>query len=395
MKKKRAVIAMSGGVDSSVVAAVLQNEGYECIGMHLQLWVDPETDKSSREFAGNKCCTLGGLEDARAVCSFLGIPFYVMNAVREFKENVVDYFLQTYAEGRTPNPCVECNRSIKFGELLNRARELNADFLASGHYVRNEKNERGEYELRMARDTGKDQSYFLYHLNQEKLSKVLFPLGSLLKSEVYDLARKFKLPRVAEKKESQGLCFFAEASPQPFLRRYLQKELFAPGPIITTDGRMVGTHKGLPLYTIGQRSGLGIGGIAGEPEGEAWYVIEINRERNRLVVGRKEDARWDSFEVSDVHFIAGAIPSEKFSAEVRIRHRGELVPAVIEMNGATALVQCSGPFSGVSCGQSAVFYQDSVPYQGQKLIGGGIIEKVTSYEKKAHDFKGTGVSLAH
>lgn len=369
---------MSGGVDSSVAAALLKADGYECIGMHLNFWTDtaernwrkqsgPIALKQS-EAAKNKCCTLGGLEDARRVCAQLDIPFYVMNVVDEFKERVVDYFLETYAAGRTPNPCAECNRHIKFGELLKRAQELGADFLASGHYAKRAVNAAtNRYELWMPRDRAKDQTYFLYHLSQEKLKHILFPLGDLMKSQVYELARKFGLIRVAEKPQSQGLCFFSEATPKEFLHRYLQAGFFRRGDIVTLDGRAIGEHKGLPIYTIGQRQGLGIGGIAGEPEGEPWYVVRIEPRANRLVVGRKKDVYHDVFICGGASFVDGEIPSGKQSAEVRIRHRGVLTPAEIETKDGKIFVSCKTPICAIAPGQAAVFYK------GERLIGGAVI----------------------
>lgn len=387
---------MSGGVDSSVCAAMLKRDGYDCIGMHLEFWTDPRINQDgsdSETAAQNKCCTLQGLEDARYVAGQLDIPFYVMNVVPEFKEKVVDYFLDTYAAGKTPNPCVQCNKNIKFGQLLERARELKADFLATGHYARvvAPKGENTHYELHMARDKSKDQSYFLYHLNQEKLSHVLFPLGDRLKSEVYELAREFGLFRVAEKKESQGLCFFAESKPMYFLRRYLPKRFFEPGPIVTKDGREVGTHRGLPFYTIGQRSGLGIGGIADEPEGAPWYVVNIDVEGNRLIVGRADEGGDFAFVCGDIEFVSGNFPEGEILIEVRIRHRAAPVEAKLRMQGGNAVITSLRPLRGVAPGQAAVFYK------GEKLLGGGtILESISHYEKKEGSQKErTDVSIAY
>src|SRR3989338_8109333 len=208
---------MSGGVDSSTVAAMLKEQGYDCIGMHLKFWVDPDVPPEDVKVAQNKCCTLEGFEDARHVAGQLGMPFYVMNVSQRFKDQVVDNFLETYAQGRTPNPCIECNKHIKFGELLTRAKELGADFLATGHYAKVLVDAKtGMRYVGMGRDKTKDQSYFLYHLTQEKLQHIIFPLGDMLKSEVYECAKKYGLVRVVEKPQSQGLCFFSEATPKPF-----------------------------------------------------------------------------------------------------------------------------------------------------------------------------------
>lgn len=389
--KHRVVIAMSGGVDSSVVAALLKRDGYECIGMHLHFWTDPLIREGIAHGAQNKCCTLGGLEDARFVCEKLGIPFYVMNVEREFKERVVDYFLEGYRRGETPNPCVECNRYIKFGELLRRAEELGADFLASGHYAQIAKNAHGEFELLRPRDREKDQTYFLYTLTQEKLAKILFPLGNLLKSEVYELAQKFGLERVVEKPQSQGLCFFAEGNPKYFLMRYLPSSQLAPGEIRTKSGRVIGTHRGLPLYTKGQRSGLGIGGIKGEPEGEGWYVVDFDREHNALVVGREKDIEDFELRCSGINFVSGREPAGPLEIQVRIRHRGALTPAVLEMRSGTAVIKTKEPMRAPAGGQSAVFYQD------EKLLGGGIIEsdEAKKTARRPRQPKRSGVQAAY
>lgn len=374
--KKKVVIAMSGGVDSSVTAALLKQAGYDCIGMHLQFWVDPLQNNTSEEIAKNKCCTLQGLEDARHVARLLNIPFYVMNVIDSFKEQVVDYYLKTYAAGKTPNPCIECNRNIKFGQLLKRASELGADFLASGHYARVVKSSCGYgWELFAAQDKAKDQSYFLYHLTQEKLSRILFPLGNLLKTEVYALAQEFGLTRVAEKDESQGLCFFSESKPLYFLKRYLPKKFFEPGPIITMHGLEIGCHRGLPLYTIGQRKGLGIGGIKGEPEGFSWYVSGINPSKNALIVGRAADAFQESFVCQNLDFISGEVPKEPIAIEVRVRHRAALVSAQLEVKEDRGYIFSAQPIMGIAPGQAAVFYQ------GEKLLGGGIIEAALPVDK--------------
>lgn len=360
---------MSGGLDSAVCAALLKDKGYDCIGMHLRFWNDPLAPcfAGKNRFLQNKCCTAEAALDARRVADALKIPFYVMDVAAGFKKAVVDYFLKTYEAGLTPNPCVECNRKIKFGELLSRAVALKADYLATGHYARVAKRA-GEYCLFAARDKEKDQSYFLYRLNQRQLKHVLFPLGGFLKSEVRQLAKRFNLPAVIEKKESQGLCFFPEATPSAFLERHLDKVCFKPGPIISVDGRELGVHKGLVLYTVGQRHGLGVGGIKGEGEGEGWYVIGFNRAKNALLVGRKKDAFRDFLECGDLHFIDGK-PNlgPEFSAGVRIRHRAPIIKAHIKIVGEKAVIKCAKPLFAVSPGQAAVFYR------GSRILGGGVI----------------------
>lgn len=380
LNSKRVVVAMSGGVDSSVAAALLKKEGYEVIGIHLHFWTDPNIEKLAQNIPQNKCCTLGGLEDARSVAGILDIPFYVMNVEDDFKANVVDYFLDEHSKGRTPNPCVECNRTIKFGKLIDRARELGAAFVASGHYarVRDAFNTVGDSRraLLAAADLQKDQSYFLYHLGQEKLKHIIFPIGEFSsKAEVYAVAEEFNFRRVIEKPQSQGLCFFSEASPKFFLKRYLDSKYFIHGPIETLDGRVIGEHKGLPLYTIGQRSGLGIGGVKGEPEGEGWYVIRTEPHRNALIVGREKDILEREITVTECSFVSGIAPKEPIEISVRVRHRGELIPATLapyisppeSPEVFRCRLLCHRPVRGVAPGQAAVFYDN------EEVLGGGII----------------------
>lgn len=365
--KKKIVIAMSGGVDSSVCAALLQRKGYDCIGIYLNFWSDPLIDKKCGALPQNKCCTKESLDDAREVAGKLGIPFYVFNVEQKFKREVVDYFLEMYAQGCTPNPCVRCNREIKFGELLKYADKLGADYLATGHYARIKKAKKG-YELFEAKDKEKDQSYFLYQLTQEKLARISFPIGDFKKFEVYKMAKKFGLDRVYKKKESQNVCFFAEKTPEQFLKRHLAEKFFKSGPIVNIEGKKIGIHKGLPLYTIGQRKGIGIGGISGEKESEGRYVIGIDRGSNSLIVGGKKDLARKSFECKDISFISGKIPAGKIKVDVKIRHRAPKVSANFEVKGKKGVIMSSKYFIGVSPGQSAVFYK------GGKVLGGGVIE---------------------
>lgn len=366
--KKCVVIAMSGGVDSCVAAAILKQHGYDCIGIYLNFWSDPVCDSFGKTLPQNKCCTKESLEDAREVAAKLEIPFYVFDVKEKFKKEVVDYFLKMYGQGVTPNPCVRCNREIKFGELLKYADKLGADYLATGHYARIKKTKKG-FELFEAKDKEKDQSYFLYQLTQKKLARIIFPIGNFLKKDVYARAKAFGLDRVYKKKESQNVCFFTEKTPEQFLKRHLAPKFFKPGPIVTIEGKKIGVHKGLPFYTIGQRRGLGIGGISGEIESEQWYVIEIDSAKNRLVVGRKKDLLKKSFECKEISFVEGEIPKGKIKVDVKIRHRAQKIKATLGVLGKKGVIMSSQYFKSVSPGQAAVFYK------GEKVVGGGIIEK--------------------
>ncbi len=400
MKKQKVLVGMSGGVDSSVTACLLKEQGYEVIGIHLKFWVDPTvfSEEENQKFPQNKCCTLEGLARTRQIAARLGIPFYVLNFEEIFKEQVVDFFIQGYAQGITPNPCIECNRTVKFGLFLQKMEELGADFIATGHYARIKKIETGatattrtkadasadpkfHYELHTAKDTAKDQSYFLYTLTQEKLKHILFPIGDYTKTEVRQLAEKFGIKEVNQQKESQNLCFFPESKHGPFLQRYLKKHAFEHGPILTTAGQQVGTHQGLPNYTIGQRKGLGIGGIKGmeNEEGNPWYVIRIDRARNALIVGRDTELFSSTFKAHTLNFIdeehmrKNFTEPKKLQAKIRYRFPAQDAEVSLQIDSAnpdqsSALIKFSRPQRAITPGQSVVFYD------GDKVLGGGIIE---------------------
>lgn len=362
-RKSKILVALSGGVDSAVVAALLRKQGFEVIGVHLQFWSEDFRPGGEKKMPENKCCSLAALEAARSVASHLKIPFYVLNFRAPFRAKVVEYFLRTYARGATPNPCVVCNREIKFGLLLRKMRALKCDYLATGHYARIGKSGKN-YFLRAGKDSEKDQSYFLYHLGQEKLRHILFPLGEKTKTEVRKLADKFGLKSVSGKKESQGACFFPEHDPQNFLVRNLPKDALKPGPIETLAGKKLGTHRGLPLYTIGQRRGVELGGLP-----EPFYVVGFERKKNTLVVGPDASVFRETLKAKNLHFTAGKPPKQKFRAKVRIRYRMPLVPATITLNKNSAHVAFDHPVRAVTPGQTIVFHER------EKIIGGGTIEK--------------------
>lgn len=355
-ERERVVVAMSGGVDSSVAAALLVEQGYEVIGIMLRLWAD---DAAGGEVE-NRCCSLQAVDDARRVAAHLGIPFYLISAEAPFKSIVVDYFLEEYAAGRTPNPCLRCNRHIRFGFLLERALALGADYLATGHYARVRRRD-GQMELLRGADANKDQSYALAMLTQAQLAHALFPVGHLTKEEVRRLARERGL-LVAEKRESQELCFLGDGDYRPFLARHAPHALI-PGPILDLDGRQVGQHQGLPLYTIGQRKGLGI--ALGEPR----YVVAMDVARNALVVGPAEALQSQTLVARQVNWIAGSPPDSPIRVRAKIRYRAADVWATASplANGRVRLV-FDQPQRAVTPGQAVVMYQ------GDVCLGGGIIE---------------------
>lgn len=354
MTKGKVVVAMSGGVDSSVAAALLQQQGYEVVGMMLRLWSEPG------RAASNRCCTPAAMSVARRVAGQLGIPFYAIDAQEAFHDVVVNYFLDGYAAGGTPNPCLACNRQIRWEFLLNRALALGADYMATGHYVRVTHNEGELVRLFEAVDSAKDQSYVLHVLNQEKLQHALFPLGELTKPEVRAIAAELKLP-AATSKESQDLCFLAGQDYREFLQRY-QPQLAQPGAIVDTGGNRVGEHGGLVNYTIGQRKGLGI--AAAEP----LYVIAKDQARNELVIGTRDELGGSELTAATVNWLGGYPPAEPFKAEVKIRYSARKAAATVTplANGGAA-VRFAQPLRDITPGQAAVFYVDG------EVLGGGLI----------------------
>lgn len=369
--KGKVLVGMSGGVDSSVTACLLQEQGYEVIGIHLRFWTDPTifSEEEKHKFPQNKCCTLEGLAKTRRVAHKLGIPFYVLNFEDAFKTEVIDYFIEGYESGITPNPCIECNRNIKFGLFLQKMKELGADYIATGHYARVHQKEDGTYELLKAKDITKDQSYFLYTLTQEKLKHTLFPIGEYTKKEVRELAKKFGINEVNNQKESQNLCFFPEKTHGPFLKRHLNKKSFVPGPIKTVEGDIIGEHKGLPHYTIGQRKGLGIGGIKGYEhlEGQGWYVIRLDKADNALIVGQDKHLFHENLQANNLSFVSGKAPEQNLKIEAKIRARFPQQKGTVSFNNGEAVVDFERPQRAITPGQSVVFYE------GERVLGGGVI----------------------
>lgn len=355
LEKKKVVVAMSGGVDSSVAAALLKEQGYDVTGMMLRLWSEPGKEES------NRCCTPDSMAQARRVAGILDIPFYVVDAKDVFRKTVVQYFLDGYANGETPNPCLLCNRQIRWTFLLNHALALGAEFMATGHYVRIQNAEGGMRNLFRAVDHSKDQSYVLHVLGQEKLKHALFPVGDYPKPEIRAIAERFGLP-TASRKDSQDLCFLAGDDYRNFLQRNAP-EMLKPGSIETLDGKVIGEHNGLANYTIGQRKGLGVASPV------PLYVITKHASRNTLIVGTQEQMGTCELTARDVNWVSGETPSEAFHAEVKIRYTAKEVPAwVTPMDGNQAHVRFDAPVRDATKGQAAVFYQE------ERMLGGGIIQ---------------------
>ncbi|HUS60007.1 MAG TPA: tRNA 2-thiouridine(34) synthase MnmA [Nevskiaceae bacterium] len=356
MKKKKVGVAMSGGVDSGVAAALLVKQGYQCTGFHMLLWKEP-----GRGFE-NKCCSTESLEAARKTAHQFGMPFRTVDLSKIFKKKVVDYFLKAYGAGLTPNPCVMCNQFIKFGQLLDYVKKLGFDYLATGHYARIEKND-SVYHLLQGIDKQKDQSYFLYNLTQKQLKHVLFPISKYAKKQVRQMAKKWQLP-VAERPESQEICFFPESDYRPFLTRQIPEEI-VPGEAVDTQRRVIGKHQGIPLYTIGQRHGFT---ITDKKVLGPLYVIDKDTKKNQLIVGFGREAEKKEFLVRGVNWISGKPPKDKTSCQVRIRHQGKLLPGQLRLVGEKVTVVLNESERGVASGQAAVFYQR------EEILGGGIID---------------------
>jgi tRNA-specific 2-thiouridylase len=371
---KKVVVAMSGGVDSSVTAALLQEQGYDVYGVTMRLsnWESRE----GRTFGG--CCGSKDFYDARSVAQTLGIPHYSFDYVEKFRGSVIGYFKESYLKGETPNPCIACNQHVKFDALLEKAIALGADYLATGHYARiedrtqypvpgtqseTENGERGTgYVLKKAVDSSKDQSYVLYGLGQKELAHLLFPLGELNKTNVREIARKYGL-RTADKPDSYEICFVPNEDYRQFISEEVPAQQRPEGPIRHVDGRVLGGHRGLPYYTIGQREGLGV--AVGHP----LYVTALDTVTNTLVVGDKEDVLARSFNAREVSWVAGKSPDLPRRASVKIRSKHTEASARIQSAEGGLQVTFDDPQSAITPGQSAVFYD------GNTVLGGGIIHR--------------------
>ncbi len=361
---KTVVVAMSGGVDSAVTALIMRERGYSVVGMNLRLFSPEDEDHRA-----NPCCGIPAMDDARATCATIGVPFYAINMEIEFGGAVIQKFIDEYAEGRTPNPCLECNRHVKFRHLVQRAKLLGADCLATGHYARIERGDPAAgipHRLLRAVDDRKDQSYVLHTLTQEQMDFIRFPLGNLTKPETRRLAHAFGLP-VADKAESQEICFVGNRSYADFVAEH-RPDVTKPGEIVTKDGDVLGQHKGLVHHTVGQRRGIGV--AAKKP----YFVLHLDTNANRLVVGDREDAEARALAATEVSMTSGGWPAEPFAADVVVRYRGVPHPATVQLGGAddrTATITLDGDRGPIaSPGQAVVFYR------GDEVLGGGTISTV-------------------
>lgn len=355
MTQKRILAALSGGVDSSVAALLLQREGWEVIGVSMDLYDFSHVTKD-RE---GTCCSLDDLYDARRVCDFLGVPYYVLNLRDEFRREVIDPFVREYASGRTPNPCILCNEYLKFRALLRKADELEADGVATGHYAVIRREPSGRCRLFAAPDASKDQSYFLFSLESERLRRIRFPVGEMYKADVRRIAEEAGLP-VGDKRESQDICFVTDDSYAEFLNRSGIRE--QEGRFVDLRGNVLGLHKGILRYTVGQRKGIGIASK------EPLYVIAIDAGRNEIVLGTEDETEADSATVGRFSFVSGAPPADEFRAIAKVRFRHSGAQATVRVRGDRLHVVFDSPQRSVTPGQALVLYD------GSEVLGGGWIE---------------------
>lgn len=356
---KRVMIGMSGGVDSSVAAAILLEKGYDVVGVTMQIWPDMGGERQKTE---GGCCSLSAVDDARRVCDRLGIPYYVLNFKDIFQEKVIDYFKEEYIQGRTPNPCIACNRYVKFEALLQKAISMGMDYVATGHYARTEYDESSKrYLLKKSATAAKDQTYALYTLTQEQLSRTMFPVGDFTKDKVREYAREIGLT-VASKPDSQEICFVEDNDYGRFIRDNSSYAV-RPGYFLDTSGKRLGSHKGIIHYTVGQRKGLGIS------FGRPMYVVSVNPDDDTVVLGEENEVFSGSLYASDLNFISIEGLNKKMSVTAKIRYSAKEAPATIEPAGEDRVrVEFEIPQRAITPGQSVVFYD------GENVVGGGVID---------------------
>ena len=354
MTKGKAVVAMSGGVDSSVAAYILKDQGYDLVGITMKLW---DQDGLNATGSNRGCCTLEDVEDARRVCQIIDIPHYVVNFQKEFQEHVIDYFCSEYQKGRTPHPCLACNDKIKFDFLMNQSSLLGFDYVATGHYARMDRTGNSP-RLFTGVDSGKDQSYVLFNLRPNQSEHLLLPLGDYTKNDIRDIARTAGLP-VAEKPDSQEICFIPQNDYRAFITERFESN---PGDIVDSKGMVLGQHQGIEFFTVGQRKGLGIN------QSRPLFVLGIDRDSRRVIVGHAEESMQDRVWASSVTYISGLFPLEIMKVDAKIRYKAQPAPATVIPHGSWSEIKFDEPQRAITPGQAIVFYDDD------EVIGGGFIE---------------------
>jgi tRNA-specific 2-thiouridylase len=363
--KARVVVAMSGGVDSSVAAYLLARDGYDVVGVTMRLWAS-EAEEVTTDHQG--CCSIEDIEDARRVCQTLGVPHYVLNVEREFREHVMDYFVDEYQKGRTPHPCIACNDRIKYDFLMRRAEMLDAQYVATGHYARiGCDDETGERMLLKGVDPTKDQSYVLFGLSELQLQRMLLPVGGYAKTRIRELAAEGGL-HLADKRDSQEICFIPQGDYREFLKKRIEPK---PGEMVHVDGRVLGTHKGIEFFTIGQRRGLGV--APNTPATERLFVAGVDAESGRVYLGPEEALYKRDVAINGVNYVGGNPPSTPMHVTAKIRYNGQDASAVLSPGApGEAVLRFEEPQRAITPGQAAVFYE------GDRVLGGGYVVSATT-----------------